>query len=145
MDPFDQKPILPVDVMIILAINILVAGLDLLPSHGVGSARWLTLSARACLTGHDFFTGNQSGFRARARSDLLSRLSFALSPIRDTLFEGFSHFVTSMTAPIASGRSDYRVGFAPTGKHRLCTAHAMNRHSQKARSLLSAARVDLSQ
>jgi hypothetical protein len=25
MDPFDQKPILPVDVMIILAINILVA------------------------------------------------------------------------------------------------------------------------
>jgi hypothetical protein len=28
MDPFDQKPILPVDVMIILAINILVAGLD---------------------------------------------------------------------------------------------------------------------
>ena len=101
MDPFDQKPILPVDVMIILAINILVAGLDLLPSHGVGSARWLTLSARACLTGHDFFIGNQSGFRARARSDLLSRLSFALSPIRDTLFEGFSHFVTSMTAPIA--------------------------------------------
>src|SRR6195256_2506725 len=27
----------------------------------------------------------------------------ALSPIRDTLIEGFSHFVTSMTAPIASG------------------------------------------
>ncbi|MDR3527350.1 MAG: hypothetical protein P4L57_08715, partial [Rhizomicrobium sp.] len=28
------------------------------------------------------------------------------SPIRDTLIEGFSHFVTSMTAPIASGWSD---------------------------------------
>ncbi|MDR3527898.1 MAG: hypothetical protein P4L57_11510, partial [Rhizomicrobium sp.] len=27
-------------------------------------------------------------------------------PIRDTLIEGFSHFVTSMTAPIASGWSD---------------------------------------
>jgi hypothetical protein len=27
MNPFDQKPILPVDVMIILAINILVAAL----------------------------------------------------------------------------------------------------------------------
>ncbi len=39
------------------------------------------------------------------------------SPIRDPLSEGFSHFVTSMTAPIASGRSDScRVGLAPTGK-----------------------------
>src|SRR4029077_5520617 len=32
--------------------------------------------------------------------------ALALSPIRDTLIEGFSHFVTSMTAPIASGWSD---------------------------------------
>src|SRR6266436_7949963 len=47
----------------------------------------------------------------------------ALSPIRDTLLEGFSHFVTSMTAPIASGWSGCRVGLAPTGKRRLCTAH----------------------
>jgi hypothetical protein len=51
-------------------------------------------------------------------------LTLALSPIRDTLIEGFSHFVTSMTAPIASGWSGCRVGFAPTGKRRLCTAHA---------------------
>jgi hypothetical protein len=29
--------------------------------------------------------------------------TLALSPIRDTLTEGFSHFVTSMTAPVASG------------------------------------------
>ena len=36
--------------------------------------------------------------------------TLALSPIRDTLIEGFSHFVTSMTAPIASGWSDCRVG-----------------------------------
>jgi hypothetical protein len=49
--------------------------------------------------------------------------TLALSPIRDTLIEGFSHFVTSMTAPIASGWSGCRVGFAPTGKRRLCTAH----------------------
>src|SRR5437879_1425890 len=48
----------------------------------------------------------------------------ALPPIRDTLIEGFSHFVTSMTAPIASGWSGCRVGLAPTGKRRLCTAHA---------------------
>src|SRR5215831_5693701 len=32
--------------------------------------------------------------------------TLALSPIRDTLIEGFSHFVTSMTAPIASGWSE---------------------------------------
>src|SRR6516164_5804719 len=31
----------------------------------------------------------------------------ALSPIRDTLIEGFSHFVTSMTAPVASGGSEF--------------------------------------
>src|SRR5256884_4552955 len=49
--------------------------------------------------------------------------TLALSPIRDTLIEGFSHFVTSMTAPIASGWSGCRVGLAPTGKRRLCTAH----------------------
>jgi hypothetical protein len=36
---------------------------------------------------------------------------------------GFSHFVASMTAPIASGWSGCRVGFAPTGKRRLVTAH----------------------
>ena len=33
----------------------------------------------------------------------------ALSPIRDTLIEGFSDFVTSMTAPIASGVNSGRV------------------------------------
>jgi hypothetical protein len=42
--------------------------------------------------------------------------------------EGFSHFVTSMTAPIASGWSGCRMGFAPTGKRRLCTAHTRNGH-----------------
>jgi hypothetical protein len=44
--------------------------------------------------------------------------------------EGFSHFVTSMTAPIASGRSENcRVRFAPTEKRRLNTAHAITGHS----------------
>jgi transglutaminase-like putative cysteine protease len=37
--------------------------------------------------------------------------------------EGFSHFVASMDAPVASGWSIRRVGFAPTGKRRLTTAH----------------------
>jgi hypothetical protein len=35
--------------------------------------------------------------------------------------------VQSMTAPIASGWSGCRVGLAPTGKRRLCTAHAKTR------------------
>jgi len=47
---------------------------------------------------------------------------------------GFSHFVTSMTAPIASGWSDCRVGFSPTGKRRLCTAHAISGPFRKSRA-----------
>ena len=45
--------------------------------------------------------------------------------------EGFSHFVTSMTAPVASGWSVRRVGLAPTGKRRLLTAHAKSGHSRR--------------
>ena len=44
--------------------------------------------------------------------------------------EGFSHFVTSMTAPVASGWSVRREGLSPTGKRRLVTAHAKSGHSQ---------------
>jgi hypothetical protein len=51
----------------------------------------------------------------------------AVTVYRDTLSEGFSHFVTSMTAPVASGWSGCRVGLAPTGKRRLVTAHAISR------------------
>jgi hypothetical protein len=55
--------------------------------------------------------------------------TLALSPIRDTHSEGFSHFVTSMTAPVASGWSGCRAGLAPTGKRRLVTAHTHSGHS----------------
>jgi hypothetical protein len=54
----------------------------------------------------------------------------AVTVYRDTLSKGFSHFVTSMTAPVASGWSGCRVGLAPTGKRRLFTAHANSRHSR---------------
>src|SRR4029077_7282516 len=47
----------------------------------------------------------------------------AVTVYRDTLTEGFSHFVTSIAAPVASGWSGCRVGLAPTGERRLCTAH----------------------
>ena len=63
-------------------------------------------------------------FEACSAFTRVAACTLALSPIRDTLIEGFSHFVASMTAPIASGWSGRRVGLAPTGKRRLCTAHA---------------------
>src|SRR3982075_2511154 len=66
-------------------------------------------------------------FEACSTFTRVAACTLALSPICDTLIEGFSHFVTSMTAPIASGWSDCRVGFAPTGKRRLCTAHTQLR------------------
>ena len=47
---------------------------------------------------------------------------------RDPLTEGFSHFVASMTAPVASGWSGCRVGLTPTGKRRLSTAHTQLGH-----------------
>src|ERR1700738_2004034 len=43
--------------------------------------------------------------------------------------EGFSHFVTSMTAPVASGWSGCRVGRAPTVKRRLLTALTLSGHA----------------
>src|SRR6266516_4321935 len=54
--------------------------------------------------------------------------TLARSPSRDPLSEGFSHFVTSMAAPVASGWSSCRVGLAPTGKRRLITAHTQLGH-----------------
>src|ERR1700732_4568297 len=46
--------------------------------------------------------------------------TLARSPIRDPLPKGFRHVVASMPAPVASGWSVRRVGFAPTGKAPPC-------------------------
>ena len=59
----------------------------------------------------------------------------AATVFRDTLSEGFSHFVTSMTTPVASGWSGCRVGFSPTGKRRLYTAHGSSSRSIKLHSI----------
>src|SRR5450756_360628 len=67
-------------------------------------------------------------FEACSAFTRVAACTLALSPIRDTLIEGFSHFVTSMTAPIASGWSGCRVGLAPIGKRRLFTAHTRSGH-----------------
>jgi hypothetical protein len=37
----------------------------------------------------------------------------AITVYRDTLTRGFGHFVTSMTAPVASGWSGCRMGLTP--------------------------------
>ena len=60
----------------------------------------------------------------------------AVTVFRDSLSEGFSHFVTSMTAPVASGWSGRRVGLAPTGKRRLFTAHATSRLMHRSKQYL---------
>jgi hypothetical protein len=44
-------------------------------------------------------------FEACSAFTRVTACTLALSPIRDTLTEGFSHFVSSMTAPVASGWS----------------------------------------
>ena len=80
-------------------------------------------------------------FEACSAFTHVAACTLALSPIRDTLIRGFSHFVTSMTAPIASGWSGCRVGLAPTGKRRLSTAHTHKRHAASPHSITSSTRA----
>src|ERR1700677_4279066 len=65
-----------------------------------------------------------SSFSRLARRSLALRPAHSRRHLYVTCYtEGFSHVVTSMTAPVASGWSGCRVGLAPTGKRRLLTAH----------------------
>jgi hypothetical protein len=52
-------------------------------------------------------------FEACSAFTRVAACTLALPPIRDTLIEGFSHFVTSVTAPIASGWSVAGWGLHP--------------------------------
>src|SRR5277367_2480591 len=65
-------------------------------------------------------------FEACSAFTRVAACTLAPSPIRDAHSEGFSYFVTSIAAPVASGWSVCRVGLAPTGKRRLVTAHTHN-------------------
>jgi hypothetical protein len=65
-------------------------------------------------------------FEACSAFTRVTACTLAPSPIRDALSEGFSYFVTSIAAPVASGWSVCRVGLAPTGKRRLVTAHTQS-------------------
>jgi NADPH2:quinone reductase len=60
----------------------------------------------------------------------------AVTIYRDTHPEGFSYFVTSIAAPVASGWSNCRVGLSPTGKRRLSAAHTHRGHLQSGETLL---------
>ena len=74
-----------------------------------------------------------SSFSRLARRLLALRPAHSRRHLYVTCYtEGFSHFVTSMTAPVASGWSVRRVGLAPTGKRRLLTAHANSGRSPTA-------------
>src|SRR5262249_8406850 len=70
-------------------------------------------------------------FEACSAFTRVTACTLALSPIRDTHSEGFSYFVTSIAAPVASGWSGRRVGLTPTGKRRLLTAHTQSRLAQR--------------
>ena len=69
-------------------------------------------------------------FSRLARRSLTLRPAHSPSHLVTFYIEGFSHFVTSMTASIASGWSkSCRVGLSPTGKRRLSTAHTPCGHT----------------
>src|SRR5262249_24967144 len=68
-------------------------------------------------------------FEACSAFTRVTACTLALPPIHGTHSEGFSYFVTSIAAPVASGWSGCRVGLAPTGKRRLRTAHTQDRLS----------------
>src|SRR5262250_409291 len=73
-------------------------------------------------------------FEACSAFTRVTACTLALSPMRDTHSEGFSYLVTSIAAPAASGWSVRRVGLAPTGKRRLCTAHTLSGHRDGAQT-----------
>ena len=96
------------------------AGRSLRSSHPAVSAFPERVVGSACT----------SSFSRLARRSLALRPAHSRRHLYVTCYtEGFSHIVTSMTAPVASGWSGCRVGLAPTGKRRLLTAHTRCSHS----------------
>ena len=77
---------------------------------------------------HDSQVGPHSVlFEVCSAFTCVAACTLALSPVRDSQSEGSSHFVTSMTAPVASGGSE----FAGWGFHPLESA-AFARRTSKA-------------
>jgi hypothetical protein len=68
-------------------------------------------------------------FEACSAFTRVTACTLARSPIRDPHSEGFSHFVTSMTAPVASGWSELPGGACTHWKTPPFTAHTHCGHS----------------
>src|SRR5262252_1457838 len=83
----------------------LYAPLPTLRSHPRGGLR-TDRRRRGLLLLHRSGLSPHTPCRSPGALTRVAACTLALSPIRDTLIEGFSHFVTSMTSPIASGWSD---------------------------------------
>src|SRR6202043_4156214 len=82
---------------------------------------------RSCHPTVPAFPGSTSGSACTSSFSRLAQRSLALRPAHShgrrmscPLSEGFRHFVSSMSAPVASGWSGRRVGLAPTGKAPPC-------------------------
>src|ERR1700757_2178868 len=83
----------------------LYAPLPTLRSHPRGGLR-TDRGRRGLLLLHRSGLSPRTPCRSPGALTRVAACTLALSPIRDTLIEGFNHFVTSMTAPIASGWSE---------------------------------------
>src|SRR5580658_8251332 len=100
---------------------------------GAATGRRLRSSHPAVTTFPENVVGSAytSSFSRLARRSLALRPAHSRRHLYVTCYtEGFSHFVTSMTAPVASGWSVRRVGLSPTGKRRLLTAHTYSGRSR---------------
>jgi len=98
--------------------------LSLLPRH----SGWVpvSLTSPAVSTFPAWVDGSAcaTSFSRIAQRSLALRPAHSPSHLVTLYTGGFSHFVTSMTAPIASGWSEScRVGLSPTRERCLCTAH----------------------
>src|ERR1700724_1828205 len=107
----------------------LYAPLPTLRSHPRGGLR-TDRGRRGLLLLHRSGLSPHTPCRSPGALTRVAACTLALSPIRDTLSEGFSHFVTSIAAP--AGWSGCQVGLAPTGKRRLITAHTQSRLTGRA-------------
>ena len=78
-------------------------------------------------------------FEACSAFTRVAACTLALSPIRDTLIEGFSHFVTSMTALMLPAGAVAGWDLHPLEKRRLVTAHTHLRHLAGSKSEVTSA------
>ena len=98
--------------------------LSLLPRHADWVRSSLASPALAAFPIRVDRSARASSFSRLAQRLLTLRPAHSPSHLVTLYTRGFSHFVTSMTAPIASGWSDScRVGFVPTEERHLSTAH----------------------